>query len=169
MIVISGLHIQYYIICKRKLWLYSKNLGFEEEHDRVLDGKLLHEKAYNYLDKKEWMVDDSFKIDVLDGEYVREVKLSRKMTETDRYQLLFYLYELKKRGLTRKGLISYTNERKTEEVILTAEDEKKLESLKMKIKQILNQDSAPPIVKKSYCRKCAYFDFCFSGEEEGGE
>jgi CRISPR-associated exonuclease Cas4 len=166
--MISGLHIQYFLICKRKLWLYSKNLGFEEEHDRVLDGKLLHERSYNNADQKELIVDNSFNIDVLDGEYVREVKLSRKMTEADRYQLLFYLYQLKKRGLNRKGLISYTKERRTEEVMLTEEDEKKLDLMEKEIEKIIEMDQAPKLVKKPYCKSCAYFDFCFAGEDEEG-
>lgn len=167
--MISGLHIQYYIICKRKLWLYSKNLGFEEEHDRVLDGQLLHEKSYQYADRKEMMVDDSFKIDVLDGEYVREVKLSRKMTEADRYQLLFYLYQLKKRGLIRKGLISYTKEKRTEEIILTEADEAILDFMEKEIEKIIERPTAPQLLKKPYCKSCAYFDFCFAGEAEEDE
>lgn len=164
--MISGLHIQYFIVCKRKLWLYSKNLGFEEGHDRILDGKLLHERSYQYADKKELMVEDTFKIDVLDGEYVREVKLSRKMTEADKYQLLFYLYQLKIRGLIRKGLISYTKERRTEEIILTEEDEEKIKLMEKEIKEIIAKESAPPLIKKPYCKSCAYFDFCFVVEDE---
>lgn len=167
--MIGGIHIQYYFICKRKLWLYSKNLGFEEEHDRVLDGKLLHDRAYNYADQKELMIDEHIKIDVLDGEYVREVKLSRKMTKADRYQLLYYLYQLKKRGLVRKGLISYTKEKRTEEIILTVEDEKRLEKIEEEIKSLTQSSSVPPLVKKSYCNSCAYYDFCYAGEIEEEE
>lgn len=167
--MISGLHVQYYFVCKRKLWLYSKNIGFEQENERVLDGKLLHEKAYNYADRKELMVDQYFKIDVLDGEYVREVKLSRKMTEADRYQLLFYLYQLKKRGLVRKGLISYTKEKKTEEIVLTDEEEKKLEKIEKEILKIIQRKSVPSLVKKPYCKSCAYYDFCYADEIEGDE
>lgn len=167
--MISGLHIQYYFVCKRKLWLYSKNIGFEEENERVLDGKLLHDKAYNYADQKELMIDQHFKIDVLDGEYVREVKLSRKMKKADRYQLLFYLYQLKKRGLVRKGLISYTKEKRTEEVILTDEGEKRLKKVIREIENIIQSKSVPPLLKKPYCKSCAYFDFCFAGEVEEEE
>lgn len=167
--MIGGLHIQYFLVCKRKLWLYSKNIGFEEEHDQVIAGQLLHNRAYNYTVRKEWMIDQQFKIDVLDGEYVREVKLSRKMSEADRYQLLFYLYQLKNRGLERKGLISYTKEKRTEEVILTKEDEEKLDWMEQEIKKIIQRKTVPPLVRKPYCRSCAYFDFCFAGEIEEEE
>lgn len=164
--MLGGIHVQYYFVCHRKLWLYGKNLGFEEESEKVLDGKLLHEKAYKRANKKELMISDDFKIDVLDGEYVREVKLSSKMKKADRYQLLYYLYQLKKRGLIRKGLVSYTKEKKTEEIILTKEDENELEKIEVHIKKILNSPTPPKLIKKKYCRSCAYYDFCFTTELE---
>lgn len=164
--LVGGVHIQYYFVCHRKLWLYAKNLGLEEEHERVLDGKLLHEKSYERANKKELFVDGNFKIDALDGEYVREVKLSSKMTKADKYQLLFYLYQLKKRGLERKGLVSYTKEKKTEEIVLTEKYEKELDKIEAEIRQIINFSSPPKLVKKKYCKSCAYFDFCFATEQE---
>lgn len=167
--MISGIHVQYYFVCHRKLWLYGKNLGLEEKNERVIDGKLLHERAYKRADKKEMYVEGDFKIDVLDGEYVREVKLSSKMTKADKYQLLFYLYQLKKRGLNRKGLISYTKEKKTEEVILTKEHEKELDKIESEIDKILKFPNPPKLVKKNYCRSCAYYDFCFASEMEEEE
>lgn len=164
--MLGGIHVQYYFVCHRKLWLYGKNLGFEEESEKVLDGKLLHEKVYKRENQKELMINDDFKIDVLDGEYVREVKLSSKMKKADRYQLLYYLYQLKKRGLIRKGLVSYTKEKKTEEIILTKEDENELEKIEVHIKKILNSPTPPKLIKKKYCRSCAYYDFCFTTELE---
>src|SRR5690625_1931899 len=151
---IGGLHIQYYFICHRKLWLYAKNLGQEEGYENVQDGKILHEHAHQRAQKKEIYTEEGFKIDALDGEYVREVKLSSKMTEADKYQLLFYLYQLKKRGLERKGLISYTREKKTEEIILTKEDEEKLEEIEKHILEIMEFSYPPPTIKKPYCKKC---------------
>src|SRR5690625_1457396 len=164
--MIGGIHIQYFFICKRKLWLYAKNLGLEEDDERVIDGKLLHKRSYQQSQRKELYVDEGFKIDALDGEYVREVKLSSKMTESDKYQLLFYLYQLKKRGLHKKGLVSYTKEKKTKEVILTKDDEDKLDKIEMSILNLTSQNVPPKLVKKPYCRSCAYFDFCFADEEE---
>lgn len=163
--MISGLHVQYFFICHRKLWLYSKNLGFETDHEKVIDGSLLHERAYKNANRKELMVDQSFKVDVIDGDYVREVKLSSKMTEADKYQLLFYLYQLKKRGLNKKGLVSYTKEKRTEEIILTEDDERKLDGIEKAIERILHSEQIPKRVKKPYCRQCAYYDFCYVSEE----
>lgn len=164
--MVTGLHIQYYNVCHRKLWLYAKNIQMEEEHERVQEGKLLHERSYKNADEKELMIDQSFKVDAIDGEYVREVKVTSKMTEADRWQLLFYLYELKKRGLEKKGLISYTKEKKTEEVVLTEEDEKQINEMVSDINTIIEQEKPPKKIRLPYCRKCAYYDFCYSGEED---
>src|SRR5690625_1003318 len=163
---IGGLHIQYYFICHRKLWLYAKNLGQEEGYESVQDGKILHEHAYQRAQKKEIYTEEGFKIDALDGEYVREVKLSSKMTEADKYQLLFYLYQLKKRGLVRKGLISYTKEKRTEEIELTHADERRIDCIEKDIKHILSENNVPQLIHKPYCKKCAYYDFCYIAEME---
>ncbi len=52
MFEVGGLHIQYYAICKRKLWLYSRQISFETENDRVIEGTLLHESSYQRKDKE---------------------------------------------------------------------------------------------------------------------
>jgi len=164
--MIGGLHVQYYFICKRKLWLYAKNLGMEEGHERVQDGRILHERSYKRAQKKELFVDEGFKVDALDGDYVREVKLTSKMTEADKYQLLYYLYQLKKRGLIRKGLVSYTKKKRTEEIELTLKDESKMDEIERDIKRIINQSYAPKLLDKPYCKKCAYYDFCYISDED---
>jgi CRISPR-associated exonuclease Cas4 len=164
--VVSGLEVQYYFICKRKLWLYVKDLGIENDNERVAEGKLLHERSYKNVDQKELLIDGQFKIDAIDGEYIREVKISSKMTEADRWQLLFYLYELKKRGLHLKGLISYTKEKRTEEVILTTQDEERLQEIIEDIECIQELPTPPSVINVPYCRKCAYYDFCYSDEQE---
>jgi CRISPR-associated exonuclease Cas4 len=162
--MVSGVQMHYYKVCKRKLWLFSKGIALEEEHDRVIEGKILHERAYPRLDEREILVDSTFKLDALDGEYIREIKISSKMADADRFQMLYYLYELKKRGIIKKGLISYTKERKTEEVTLTENDEKEIEKAIGEIYRVLQLHSPPPLKKLTYCPKCAYYEFCYALE-----
>ncbi|KIP22095.1 MULTISPECIES: CRISPR-associated protein Cas4 [Anoxybacillus] len=162
--MVSGVQMQYYKVCKRKLWLFSKGIAMENEHERVIEGKILHERAYPRLEDREILVDDTFKLDALDKEYVREIKISSKMSEADRFQMLYYLYELKKRGITKKGLISYTKERKTEEVELTEKDESVIEKAIKEIYVILQSPFPPRLKKLPYCTKCAYYEFCFALE-----
>jgi CRISPR-associated exonuclease Cas4 len=163
---VGGVDVSYYLLCKRKLWLYKKGIGMENESDRVLQGSVLHDTAYPRLEKKEIFIDDAFKIDLIDGEYVREIKLSSKMMESDKLQLLFYLYQLSLRGIVKKGLISYTKEKKTVEVILTKENENKIKKAIAGVYQIIDRPSPPPVNKVPYCKSCAYYEFCFAGEVE---
>lgn len=162
--MISGVHVHYYLVCSRKLWLFAKGIRMEQESDRVLEGHVVHERSYGYLDNKEVLIDNQFKIDVIDGDYIREVKLTSRMTEADRWQVLFYLWQLKLRGVAKKGLISYPKERKTEEVILTEESEKRLEKMVDEINEVINLETPPPLKRLRYCTKCAYYFFCFAKE-----
>ena len=43
---VTGSEINYYMICKRKLWLFSHNIELEPESDLVKLGRLLHENRY---------------------------------------------------------------------------------------------------------------------------
>lgn len=162
----GGVDLHYYSLCKRKLWLYRKGIGMEEEHDRVIQGKLLHENSYPRLKEKETFIDGAFKIDAIDGNYVREVKISSKMKESDKLQMLFYLYQLSLRGIGKKGLISYTKEKRTLEVELTDKNRKKIKKAIAEVYKIIEQPSPPPVKKMPYCKSCSYYEFCFIREVE---
>ncbi|GEK35336.1 CRISPR-associated protein Cas4 [Kurthia sibirica] len=161
---IGGLHIQYFEVCPRKLWLYSKQISFETEHEKVIEGTLLHEQSYARKEKELQL--DSAVIDVLDEEYVQETKLSSKMQKADELQLLYYLYLLKSRGIEKKGKIAYTKERKVVEVLLDEMNEKRIKQVIANIYTILEAENAPKLKKLPYCKNCAYYDFCYALEEE---
>lgn len=163
---IGGLHIQYYAICKRKLWLYSRQISFETEHDKVIEGTLLHEDSYKRK-KKELMIGDHAKIDVMDHQFVQETKLSSKMQKADELQLLYYLYLLKQRGIEKKGRIAYTKEKKVIEIELNEENEAKIRKAMAEAFKIIENEAAPKLKKLPYCKSCAYYDFCFA--LEGGD
>ena len=53
---ISGMHIYYYYVCKRKLWYFSNGLAMESENENVKIGKLIDETTYKQK-KKHIMID----------------------------------------------------------------------------------------------------------------
>ena len=55
----------------------------------------MHENSYKRMKSKEVLVDDILKLDIIQGDYIREVKISSKMQEADEMQLYYYLYYLK--------------------------------------------------------------------------
>lgn len=164
---VQGIKFNYYFICKRKLWLFSKGISMEESNDRVQQGKVIHQYSYgNKEKKKEKLIDGMIKIDILESHTVREVKLSSKMENADRMQLLYYLYYLKQKGIHKNGSINYVNEKRVDEIKLTKEDEIYIEEVLIDINTILNYNIPPKIIKLPYCKKCAYYEYCYIKEVE---
>ena len=45
-LVFTGVQVNYFFVCRRKLWFFSRYLDLEAESDLVLLGRLLHEHGY---------------------------------------------------------------------------------------------------------------------------
>ncbi|OON98292.1 MAG: CRISPR-associated protein Cas4 [Epulopiscium sp. Nele67-Bin004] len=162
---VQGVKINYYYVCKRKLWLFSKGITMEQNSDRVLQGKVLHEVSYPREKNKEVLIDNLIKIDIMDKEYVKEVKISSKMEQADKMQLYYYLYYLKKMGIHRKGKLNYVKEKRVDEIELSPEIEQEIENTIEQVK-LIEQDKKPQKAEQlPYCKKCAYYEFCFIGED----
>ena len=158
---ISGLKVNYYFICKRKLWLFDRKITMEDKSEKVLLGAILHEISYKKDKPKELLIDNLISIDILDSFNIREVKYSDKMEKADRMQILYYLYYLKKLGIKKKGIINYPKQRKREFIELKPENEKEIEKTLIEIDKVLKQEKPPPVIDEPYCKKCAYFEFCY--------
>lgn len=163
---IQGVKINYYYICKRKLWLFTKGITMEQNSDRVMSGKIIHENSYKRQKHKELLIDNLLRLDIVDSEYVREVKISSKMKKADEMQLYYYIYYLKKLGINKKGMINYVKEKKQKEIELTPEKEEEIEKTIEGIIKISKLNKPPTLEKLSYCTKCAYYEFCFVKEED---
>ncbi|WP_346676233.1 CRISPR-associated protein Cas4 [Methanobrevibacter woesei] len=164
MLNINGTQINYYFICKTKLWLFSHNIRLEHESDIVALGKQLHEDSFKK--EKEFLIDDLINIDFIkinDSVEIHEIKKTQKMEESHIYQLLYYMFYLKNKKDIKniKGFLNYPNIRKKKTIELTEENEIDLLKIIENIEDIINKPM--PMPKKSrICSKCAYFEFCFS-------
>ncbi|GBE28175.1 hypothetical protein BMS3Bbin03_02113 [bacterium BMS3Bbin03] len=161
--VVTGTQINYYFVCKRKLWLFSRQITLEHESDTVLLGKLLGQESYS-RHKKEIAVDENIVIDFANPKkgIIHEVKKSRAVEKAHIFQLLYYLYYLKYKGLSNLvGELNYPLLRKKETVILTKENEMELKFVLADIEQINQSAEIPPRISKRFCRKCAYYEFCW--------
>lgn len=163
---ISGIKMDYYFICKRKLWLFDKGICMEDNNDRVIQGTVVHEESYKRAKTKEQLIDNLIKLDIIDNNYVKEVKISSRMKNADRMQLLYYLYYLKQMGIHRKGTLNYVKEKSVEEVKLTKEDEQLIEETLKEIDDFLQHKYPPKAEEYPYCKKCAYYEYCFIREED---
>ena len=156
----TGTQVNYYFVCRRKLWLFSRNFEMERSSDLVLLGRLLHESAYPRKSKE---IDlGPIKIDFLTkGCEVHDIKRSKRIENAHVYQMLYYLYWLKARGIKAKGVIDYPLLRRRQAVELTEEKGKEIEGVLDGIKQTLSAPAPPAVEKKSYCKKCSYYELCW--------
>lgn len=161
---LSGTMMAYYIVCKRKLWLFANHITMEKESDLVEIGKLISETTFKREKNKEMLIGDTLKIDFLkigDRIVVHEVKKSRKLEEAHIWQVKFYIYSLKSLGVQcDSGVIHYPKLMRKIDVEFTDEDCKKIEKISQEINILLN-GQLPPLIKKAYCKKCAYYNFCY--------
>ena len=161
---INGTQINYYFICKTKLWLFSHNIQLEHESENVKLGKILHEDSFKR--EKDFLIDNLINVDfikITDCVEIHEVKKTQKMDLSHEYQLLYYMHYLKnEKDITNiKGFLDYPKSRKKKEIFLTSKKEEELIKIIEDIKNI-NSNNMPKPIKSRICKKCAYFEFCFS-------
>ena len=161
---INGTQINYYFICKTKLWLFSHNIQLEDEHENVKLGKFLHETSFKR--EKDFLIDNLINVDfikITDSVEIHEVKKSQKMNLANEYQLLYYMFYLKHEKDIKNvvGFLNYPDSCKKKKITLTKEKERDLFEIIDNIKNIVDS-SMPKPKKKRICSKCAYFEFCFS-------
>lgn len=154
---LTATHLNYYFTCKRKLWLFAHQLNCEKESELVKIGQVYHQDI-----KEEPIEIDNIKIDKFKDGKVFELKKKNSAPEAAKFQVLFYLLKLSEKGIKTSGVIKYKENNRLESVELTNENEAALIESLQKAATICEL-SQPPLIKKSkYCKKCSYFDLCFS-------
>jgi len=165
---ITATHINYYFICRRKLWLFANGISMEHESDLVYEGKLIHEYSYQQrAEKYQDIVVQGSVIDYYDPKrkIIHEIKKSDKMEEAHEWQVRYYIWLLKQQGIDGvEAILEYPKLRQKKQVILSPDDEQKLLAAIHHIHQIMQQDSCPPRIEKKYCLNCSYFDLCYVEE-----
>jgi CRISPR-associated exonuclease Cas4 len=158
----TGTQVNYYFVCHRKLWLFSHGLNMEHTSDTVYMGKLIGEETF-VREKKELLIDGFMKVDFIGSDgLIHEIKKSDRVEQAHEYQLLYYLYNLKKKGITNiRGEINYPRLRKKISVELTLEKEAKIWSILRGIQEIIHSEDIPERLKISFCRKCSYYELCW--------
>jgi len=159
--MVTGTLISYYFICKTKLWLFANKINLEDNSEDVRIGKVLHEISETKVNEISF---ENIKVDKITKDYVVEVKKSDSDIEAAKWQLLFYLYTLKQKGIIKKGRLEVFEKKRLNkkrfEIILDEENEKRLLEIINDIENLLNSPMLKPVFKNK-CRKCAYYEFCF--------
>ena len=137
----------------------------EQSSSLVAEGKFIHETTYTKRAEKFKELDFGYvKIDHFDAKnkIVREVKKSNKLEAVHVAQLKYYLYVLRENGIDGvSGVLEYPKLRMTKAVDLSEADCVEIESWIDAIEQIKALEECPAVVRKNYCKSCAYYEYCF--------
>jgi CRISPR-associated exonuclease Cas4 len=167
---ITGTHVNYYFVCHRKLWLFANGIQMEHNSELVDEGRLIHETSYpRRAERYQEIALEGIKIDYYDPETqtVHEIKKTGKMEEAHEWQVKYYLYVLQRNGIENpKGLLEYPKLRQKKDLVLEEGDQEKIQEIEKDIQRIISLGNAPELNKKSICRKCSYYDFCWAGEKD---
>ena len=159
---ITGVMVYYHEVCRRKLWYFYHGIQMEQENENVRIGKVLDEES-SKRDDKHINIDNVINIDFIRSSGVlHEVKKSRKIEEAGILQVKYYLYYLKKKGVTDiRARIDYPLLKQSLDLELTEEDKRKIEVVLEDIHKIIESEVPQKADKKSICKSCAYYDLCF--------
>lgn len=162
----KGTLINYYLHCKRQCYLHAHNIKCEDNSELVKIGKYLHDERSKTVEKskaeKSEILLGSIKIDSIEGDYVVEYKKKNSDEKAAKAQLLFYLYTLKQKGIIKKGILKFKESRDDILVELTEENENYIRDLIQKVEKVISSDKIPDVLNKPKCKKCAYYDYCYS-------
>ena len=153
---ITGTIINYYFHCKRQCYLFANRINLEDNSEDVRMGRVLHEikakDGNNTEIKYENMV-----LDKVTSQYIEEYKKSDADTEAAKMQLLFYLKNLKDKGIIKEGKLIYNEKNKkennkTEIIKLDDVNLKKLQNCMEQIEILINQKDVPEVEKENKCK-----------------
>lgn len=160
---VNGTLMNYYIHCPRQCYLHAHRLNLENNSEDVKVGKALHESKY-LNDANAEIAIENIRLDKLTKEYLTETKKSDADVEASRWQLIFYLYKLKEKGIERKGKLEFIQKNKEKKTIIIELDEQLETELLIKIKEIeklVKSEQVPSAIEKKHCKKCAYYEYCY--------
>ena len=149
---VTGTIFNYFMVCRRKLWLFAHGITMEQESELVYEGKLIHENSYPERNPNYEEIElDGIKVDFYDARHhvIHEIKKSDKLEAAGRWQLKYYLYVFEMHGVKDiKGVLEFPKQRKTENVTLTDEDRQKIKDMLADIEKACEEKACPPLLKK---------------------
>ena len=172
---ITATHIAYLHTCARKLWLFHHGVQMETGSELVYEGRLIGQTSYGERASRDSQLEMNVSreelqlqgvIDYFDTRagIVHETKKSDKMEEAHVAQVKFYLYLLRCNGVEdARGIIEYPRLRQRTEVPpLDEQDREEVEGWIARVRQIVEQPVCPPVIREAVCKRCSYFEYCYS-------
>jgi CRISPR-associated exonuclease Cas4 len=142
----------------------SRSIVPDQQDENIDIGRFIHERTYKRNSKE--ISFGNVKFDVLfrskNQITIGETKKTSKYVEASKWQLMYYLNQLKEAGIKAKGVLLYPEEKKRTEVNLTEESRERLQKMCLDIEKICALEHPPSAEKIRFCRNCAYREYCYS-------
>lgn len=127
-------------------------------------GRFLQEQSYSRERKSIRL--ENIELDLIKqqegGLVIGEVKKSSRFQKSASMQLAYYLKVVREYGIKAAGELRFPREKKRLEVRLTHSLLSELETAEQNIMEITALSSPPAEKWISFCRNCAYRDFCWA-------
>lgn len=161
---ITGSLVNYYFHCKRQCYLAGNRLNMEDNSERVKLGQAIHQEKAEKSKKTE-IAFENIRLDKLTEEYLTEIKKSDADAIAAKWQLIYYLYVLKNKGMERKGRLEFIEKNKESHKVeifeLTDSMIHELEVYMEKIEELINGSDVPSIEEGKGCVHCSYYEYCY--------
>ncbi len=159
-----GTQVAYYVVCERKLWLFTKGISMERESEFVKLGKLLDETSFNRQREEEFSY-EPVSIDFFtsqEGLVIHEVKHSQALEEAHILQVKYYIYYLKEKGIkVSHAILHYPKAKVLKQIFFDPKDRELIQNALKNMQDIVSMPYPPKVIKKPYCKKCAYWELCY--------
>lgn len=160
--MVNGTLVWYYGICKRQVWFMGHGVFPDQDHDKIVLGRHIHNLFFNRFKIKEEFVDNVIRVDIVrDRNLIIEVKSSSASLESAKDQVLFYIYYLSKKGIEFEGEIRVPEERLIIHLKLDRDNKSRIEEIIRNIENIISMELPPKPIKVRYCNGCAYKEMCW--------
>jgi CRISPR-associated exonuclease Cas4 len=161
---VTGTLMWYYHICKRQVWLMAHQINPDEDDSNIAYGRFLQEISYKRAKKEAAVGNCRFDlVQQRDGTIiVSEVKKTSRHLKSATMQLLFYLKELRERGVEATGELRFPEEKRRKSVMLTEEALREVLEAEKGIIEVIKGDLPPKPFRMKLCRNCGYAEFCWS-------
>ena len=158
---VGGTLIRSLVTCKTQLWYFSHGINLDYDNEDMLIGREIHSSGFaRYLREKQI---GPIKIDVFRKDLLVEVKKSGSNINATIWQTKYYLWYIKNvHGIHMKAKIYIPTEKKSIPVELDDGDGPIIEEMLKQIETIRSMKSPPKPEKKPLCRRCSYYDLCWS-------
>ena len=108
-VAVTGTEFNYYLLCKRKLWLFSHDVEMEHTSDNVLLGKLIDEESYPR--EKKGIVIDNGSIEILPiGQYDNFCRRKKEKRYLEAKRLLVPIQIRQSKRLFKEKILWFNKE-----------------------------------------------------------